>query len=272
MANELVRLAGKRALVIGGATGMGASVAQLSSGLGAEVAALDIADVTYAVAERKRIDLRDKDGVDQCLDELGGQFDIVYACAGVADGTPGIMQINFISQRHIIESLIVEGRLNVGGSVVFISSVAGLPYNLNRAAVSDFLATKNWDEANAWISEHGGTDSYSFSKQAINGYVESQAFRFLKQGLRINAVMPGPTDTPLARANASIWLGFGQAFRSQAGVSALTPERVASVMAFFASDAADGVHGTNLLVDFGHVSAAASGSYDEPGVRAMLGL
>ena len=53
-----------------------------------------------------------------------------------------------------------------------------------------------------WVDEHPGTDTYSFSKMAINVYAASAGFLLLQQGVRLNAVMPGPTDTPLARANA----------------------------------------------------------------------
>ena len=272
MSNTLFQLTGRRALVIGGASGMGAAVARLSVDLGAEIAVLDVAEITYPVAQSIRVDLRDKHSVDQALIELDGSFDVIYSCAGVADGTPGIMLINFTSQRHIVESLCARGRINKGGSIIFISSVAGLPFNLNRAPVMEFLATNGWDEAASWIDKHHGTDNYSFSKQAINGYVASQAFNLLKQGLRINAVMPGPTDTPLARANADIWLGFGQQFRSEAGIDPLTPEQIAGALAFFACDASAGVNGANLLVDYGHIPAAACDSFEDPGIKKMLGI
>ena len=54
-----------------------------------------------------------------------------------------------------------------------------------------------------------------FSKLTINTHVAQQAFPLLKKGIRINAIMPGPTDTPLARANADMWLGFGQDYATR---------------------------------------------------------
>lgn len=272
MTNELFHLNGKRALVIGGATGMGAAVAQLSGRLGAEVVVLDIAEVSYAVARSEIVDLRDKASVDRCLHVVNEAFDVIYACAGVADGTPGVMLINFISQRHILERLTDRDKVQRGASIIFISSVAGLPFHLNRPMVMRFLATNGWEEAVSWIERHSDCDSYSFSKQAINGYVESQAFALLKRGIRINAVMPGPTDTPLARKNADVWLGFGRAFREETGIEPLAPEQVAAAMVFFASDASSAVNGANLIVDHGHVSAGASGSFEEPGIKMMLGM
>ena len=272
MTRELFQLAGKRALVIGGATGMGAAAAQLSGELGAEPVVLDIAEITYPVARSERVDLSDKRSVEQALNSLDGSFDVIYACAGVAPGTPGLMLINFTSQRHIVEHLIRQGSVNKGGSIVFISSVAALPFALDRAPVEEFLATSSWEDAASWIEQRPERDDYSFSKQAVNGYVESKAFELLKQGIRINAVMPGPTDTPLARANAEIWLGFGQDFRNELGLDPLAPRQIAAAMVFLASDASSGVNGTCLLVDHGYVAAGASGSFEDPAVKMMLGM
>lgn len=272
MGIEAYRYSGKRVLVVGGATGMGAAVAQLTRELGAEVWVMDVADVSYPVNRSVEVDLRDQASVDAALAALQQPVDVVFACAGVADGTRGLMLINFIAQRHLIEALVESGRLRAGGAVVMISSVAGLPWQLNRAQVYEFLDVQGWPAAAAWIAEHPGTDSYSFSKQAINGYVARQAFALLQRGIRINAVLPGPTDTPLARANADVWLGFGRDYREAAKVETLVPEQIASVMAFLGSNAAAGVTGVTLLVDQGQVSAGMTDAFPAPMIKAMLGL
>ncbi|HEX7035083.1 MAG TPA: SDR family oxidoreductase [Pseudomonadales bacterium] len=272
MGIEAYQYSGKRVLVVGGATGMGAATAQLTRELGAEVSVLDVADVRYPVSQSIKVDLREQASVDAALDALQQPVDVVFACAGVADGTRGLMLINFIAQRHLIEALVESGRLHTGGAVVMISSVAGLPWQLNRAQVFEFLATPDWPAAAAWVAAHPGTDSYTFSKQAINGYVARQAFPLLQRGIRINAVLPGPTDTPLARANADLWLGFGRDYREAAKVDTLVPEQIASVMAFLGSSAAAGVNGVTLLVDQGQVSAGMTDAFPAPAIKAMLGL
>ena len=83
--------------------------------------------------------------------------------------------------------------------------------------MKEYLATPDFDAAVAWIEAHPERADYMFSKQAINVYVASQAFPLLQQGIRINAILPGPTDTPLARANADVWLGFGTDYRGETG-------------------------------------------------------
>lgn len=262
---------GKRVLVIGGATGMGAAAARTVTDLGGEAVVMDVADVDHPVSEAIKVDLRDRASVDQAIDALAGPVDVVFACAGVADGTAGLMLINFISQRYVIDRLVESGTLGRGGSVVMISSVAGLGWQQALPQVLEFLRADGWEAAAAWV-EANGADNYAFSKMAINAYVADAAFPLLKRGLRINAILPGPTDTPLARANADTWLTFGADYREAAGIDTLVPEQMGNVMAFLGSEAASGVNGVTLLVDAGHVSSGITGSFENPVVKMLLGI
>ena len=181
------------------------------------------------------------------------------------------MKINFIAQRHLIERLAAQGKLGRGSAVAMISSAAGMGWQNNLPQCLDFLACDNWDSASAWIEEHAGTDNYVFSKQAMSTYVAHDSFRLLRSGVRINAVLPGPTDTPLARANADVWLAFGEPFRKEVGVEPLTPEQVGDTLVFLCSDAASGITGNTLLIDYGHANATISGAYEDPGIDGLLG-
>src|SRR4051812_16495130 len=120
------RYDGKRVLVVGGATGMGSAAARTAAEAGAEVIVMDVSDVTYPVSQFIKVDLRDRASVDEAADQIDGPVDAVFSCAGVADGTPGLMLINFIAHRHLLERLIADGKLGRGSAVAFISSVAGL--------------------------------------------------------------------------------------------------------------------------------------------------
>jgi NAD(P)-dependent dehydrogenase (short-subunit alcohol dehydrogenase family) len=108
---------------------------------------------------------------------------------------------------------------------------------------------------------------------AINAYVARVAFPMLAKGIRVNAILPGPTDTPLARANADMWLTFGQGYRDATGTKFLTPEQMGSAISFLNSDAASGVSGVTLLVDSGHTMASLSGAYepDQPIMKMLAG-
>ncbi len=269
---DLINFDNKRVLVVGGATGMGAAAAQRAAALGAHTIIMDVAEVSYECGQYININLVDQASVDAAAEAVDGPLHAVLACAGVADGTPNIMLINFTSQRHLVEALVGNGKLGRGGSVGFISSNAGMGWMSNLEQVRDFLDTPDWDTAAAWVDEHEGTDTYTFSKQAVNAYVALQAFPLLQKGIRVNAIMPGPTDTPLARANAELWLGFGSGYREAAGVPTLVPQQMGDTLLFLTSDAASGINGISLLVDQGHTSASVLDVWDDPYVKVMAGM
>ena len=268
------RYDGRRALVVGGATGMGAAAARTVESLGGEAIVFDQHSVDYPVSQAVRVDIRDRAALDEALAGLSSApVQAVFAAAGVADGTPGIMRANFIAHRHIIEQLVGRGSIPRGGAICMISSVAGLGWESQMPTLIDFLSTPDYEAADSWIQAHEGTDNYSFSKQAMNCYVARQSYPLLKSGIRINAICPGPTDTPLARANAEMWLGFAQDYRDATGTPYLTPDQMGDTMVFLNSDAASGISGVNLLVDNGHSMSSLTGSW-EPGeimMRAIMG-
>ncbi|MFN8027470.1 MAG: SDR family oxidoreductase [Acidimicrobiia bacterium] len=262
MKADAYRFDGKRALVVGGATGMGAAAAELVQDLGAEVIVMDFAPVTLAGAKAINLDLRDKDAIDAALDECGGPIDALFSCAGAADGTPGIEKINFIGHRHLIETAIAKGYLRRGSAIGMISSTGGLAWRTNMDLVKEYLATPDFDSAVAWIEAHPGRADYMFSKMAINTYVAMKAFEFMKLGIRINAILPGPTDTPLARANEEVWLGFGADYRADAGIEASRPDQQAGPLVFLCSDAASYVSGEVMIVDAGWTQAGRTNVYE----------
>jgi NAD(P)-dependent dehydrogenase (short-subunit alcohol dehydrogenase family) len=264
MSAEHFRYDNERVLIVGGATGMGAAAAEAVAGLGAELVVMDVQDVDYPVSQTIKVDLRDPENVDAAVDQVDGPISAVFSCAGVADGTPGLIEINFIAHRHILERLLVDGKLANRSSVSLVSSVAGLGWENQLERALDFVATPDWEAARKWIEEHEGTDNYSFSKQAINAFVAHEAFRYRKHGVRLNAILPGPTDTPLAQANAELWLSFGVQYREQLGEGPMTAEQMGNTLAFLGSDAAAGIAGVTLLVDHGQVSSANVGSYPDP--------
>jgi len=259
---EQFRYDGKKALVVGGATGMGAAAAKTAADLGAEVIVMDYAPVDPGLGRGIQVNLADRASIDSAIDEIGGAVDALFSAAGVADG-PDLMRINFIGHRHLIERMLNGGQLRRGSAICFISSVGGIGWENDLPRLQEFLATPDFDAADAWCKAHEpeGIIHYGFSKQAINAYVATQAFPFLAKGVRINAICPGPTDTPLAQANADLWLTFAQDYRDATGVQVHTPEQMANVMAFLNSDAAAGVNGVTLLVDYGHVMASSTGSF-----------
>jgi NAD(P)-dependent dehydrogenase (short-subunit alcohol dehydrogenase family) len=271
MGIEAWRFDGKRALVVGGATGMGAAAAQVIQDLGAEVVVMDYADVTQAGAKAIKLDLRDQASIDAAVDECGGPVHALLACAGVADGTPGIEKVNFIGHRHLIDRMVNEGKMPPGSAIAMISSVAGLGWENDLATLGEYLDTPDFETAAKWIETHPDKANYMWAKQAICAYVARQAYPFLKKGIRINAIQPGPTDTPLARANADLWLGFAQDYRDAVGIPPSSPEEQANVLVFLCSPAASHVNGVSIITDAGYVSAGLTDAFDAPFIKMMMG-
>jgi NAD(P)-dependent dehydrogenase (short-subunit alcohol dehydrogenase family) len=237
---------GKRAVVVGGATGMGAACAELVLDAGAEVVVLDRAEITQAGVKAIQVDMSDKASIEAATVEVGGPVDALFSCAGVADGTPGIERINFLGHRHMIELMLASGALRSGSSIGMISSAAGFGWEQNLegpGGVEEYLDIADFDEASRWAIENNHAD-YLWSK-----------------GIRINAILPGPTNTPLARANAELWLTFGQDYRDELGVEASTPLDQAYPLVFLCSDAARAIAGVTLVTDIGYFASGMGKSY-----------
>jgi NAD(P)-dependent dehydrogenase (short-subunit alcohol dehydrogenase family) len=257
---DAFRYDGKRVLVVGAASGMGAAVAALAQDAGAEVVGADFAEVTLPGAKAIHMNLADAASIDAAVDECGGPVHALFSCAGVADGTPGIEKINFIGHRRVIDLLVDRGILGRGAAIGFISSAAGLGWEPNLPQLKEYLDIADFDAAAEWAQQHGKAD-YMWSKQAICAYVAREAMSLLKRGIRINAICPGPTDTPLAQANKDVWLGFGADYRTEVGVEAATPLEQAYPLVFLCSDAASAITGTTVISDAGYFSSAVTESF-----------
>lgn len=253
---------GRRALVVGGATGMGAAAAALVKDAGAEVIVMDRAAVELDGVTSLHIDMSDRASIDGAVKDLGGPIDALFSCAGVADGTPGLERINFIGHRHMIDGLRAAGLLPRGSAIGFISSSAGLGWEANLDVVQEFLAIKDFDEATKWCVDNGKSD-YLFSKLAVCTYVAQESFSLLKEGIRINAILPGPTDTPLAQANKEMWLGFGADYRAEVGIEASTALEQAYPLVFLNSPAASGVTGITMVTDSGYLAAGVTETFPD---------
>jgi NAD(P)-dependent dehydrogenase (short-subunit alcohol dehydrogenase family) len=155
---------------------------------------------------------------------------------------------------------------------VAFSSGNDVPTNAQGVTVgTEALDQTDWESAARWIAAHERMDNYMFSKQAINTYVAHEAFQLLRLGIRINAILPGPTDMPLARANADQWLRFSADYRHAGGIDTLQADQVANVMTFLCSDAARDINGVTVLVDNGHVASGLTGSFEAPLIKMLLG-
>jgi NAD(P)-dependent dehydrogenase (short-subunit alcohol dehydrogenase family) len=266
---DAFRFDGKRALVVGGATGMGAAAAELIQDAGAEVLVMDYADVKLKGAKAIKVNLAERDSIDTALGEVDGPIHALLSCAGVADGTPGIERINFVGHRYLLDKLIDADQLPRGSAVGMISSAAGLGWEANLEQLKELMALTDWDDQVKWIEQQGWAD-YMHMKQAMCAYVASHAYPLLKKGIRINAICPGPTDTPLAQANAEMWLGFASDYRADTGIEAHSPLEQAYALVFLCSEAAKAISGQTLVSDAGYLMSGVTESY--PAAKDVAGF
>jgi NAD(P)-dependent dehydrogenase (short-subunit alcohol dehydrogenase family) len=264
---DAFRYDGRRAVVAGGATGMGAAVVDVLVDAGATVIAMDRAEITRDDVTAVSLDLSDKASIDAAVDGLDGPIDALFSCAGVADGTPGLERINFIGHRHMIDRMVDKELLGRGSAIGMISSAAGFGWEENLHNVEKYLEVRDFDAATAWAQEHGRTD-YLWSKLTVNAFVAQEAMPLLKKGIRINATLPGPTRTPLAQANADTWLTFAEDYRAEVGIEASTPLEQAYPLVFLCSPAASGITGVTVVSDAGYFSSGTSKAY-QPAVDAV---
>ena len=237
--NELFSLAGKRAFITGGTSGIGRAVAEAFVTQGAIVVVADITNGTAVAkeigAEFVSVDVSDEASLRKALQEAvrlcGGNFDTVVLNAGVGDVGPTfekteqtlIEKVTKINHWGVLYGLKhAPVHMNDDGSIVSTSSMAAF-INLPGAGV------------------------YSAGKRAVTSMTEMSALELGARGIRVNCVCPGYTATALGSGEEGQKLC--EAFTALGRVA--TVDDMAGVYVFLASDASSYMTGQSLKVDGG---------------------
>jgi 2-keto-3-deoxy-L-fuconate dehydrogenase len=231
-------LAGKRALVTGAGSGIGAAVARKLAAEDAEVIVADLSPEAVADelgAQALVLDVRDEEQVASSM----GDLDVLVNVAGIGSTTnapettlkvwENVFAVNargtFLCCKHAIPGMAARG----GGSIVNIASVAGLIGLRNRAA-------------------------YSASKGAVIALTRALAVDHVADGIRVNAVAPGTVDSPWVRRLVEDVGESIDALRARQPMGRLgTPEEIADAVVYLA--AAEFVTGSVLVIDGGLTAA-----------------
>ena len=187
-------------LMTGGASGVGEATAKLLVERGHKVVSLDIKPSRNGDITNHEVDLSDPARIDAVVGKLEGKFSSLLNVAGVpmAVGNELTMRVNFFGLRYLTEK--VWDRIADGGTVVNVASIAGNNWRKRRGYLKELMDTKGFDDGVAWWTaneEAVGTDSYTFSKEAVVLYTMVLAGKGLSRGIRVNDVGPGPVDTPI---------------------------------------------------------------------------
>lgn len=264
------RYDGKRALVVGCYSGMGAATANIVQSLGGEVHGVDYREPDYELASFTSCDLREPAEIAAMTSALEGPIDCLFYCAGLPQTHPplDVMKVNFAAMRAVVEG--IEPLIPSGGSVAIISSNAGIQFMEHMAEINRLLGTEGFEGAMAWCEANLETvaDGYMFSKEAIIVYTMLHAQEVVGRGIRVNCISPGPTQTPMMpEFEKATGAELIDAFRGPMGRRA-EPEEMGWPLAFLNSDSASFITGVNLLVDAGFVAGVTTGAID---VEALLG-
>ena len=230
--------AGKRVLVTGAGSGIGAAVAQQFAAAGAELIVADLQPDPVAGelgARALQLDVRDEAQVAPAMSEL----DVLVNVAGIGSTTTApdtslevwdnVFAVNargtFLCCKHAIPGMIARG----GGAIVNVASVAALVGLRNRAA-------------------------YCASKGAVVALTRALAVDHVGDGIRVNAVAPGTVDSPWVRRLVDETGESIDALRARQPLGRLgMPDEIADAVLYLA--AAEFVTGSVLVIDGGLTAA-----------------
>jgi len=256
---------GKRIIVSGAASGMGAATTAILVDLGAEVHALDIKKPDMSgLASFTECDLRDPEQIDAAINRIGKIVNNLFNCAGLPNTFPGldVMLVNFCGLRHLTEQVIPM--MPEGSAIASISSTAGIGWIPNLPTLLPLITSADFAAARAWCEEDPAriANAYGTSKEAINAYTAYRSHALAQQGIRINCLNPGPTDTPMMpefeKANGK---AFMDNFPIPLGRHATAAEQ-AWPLVFLGSPRASFVTGIALDADGGFVGSLYTGQVD----------
>ncbi|WP_432041146.1 SDR family NAD(P)-dependent oxidoreductase [Streptomyces cadmiisoli] len=238
---------GMRALVTGGASGIGRATAELLAGRGARVAVLDLDPSTVdkpllAYAADVTDDASVREAIAAAVTDLGGQgvLDVLVNNAGI--GAQGTVEDNDDAEWHRVLDVNVVGMVRC--------TRAALPHlrASSRAAIVNTCSIA----ATAGLPQRA---LYSASKGAVQSLTLAMAADHVREGIRVNCVNPGTVDTPwIARLldAADDPAAERAALRARQPTGRLvTPAEVAGAIAHLASPLSGATTGTVLAVDGG---------------------
>jgi 2-hydroxycyclohexanecarboxyl-CoA dehydrogenase len=237
-------LAGRTAVVTGGAGGIGRAICADLAALGARVV---VADLDLAAAEETakslnrscaalQVDLGDPEDIDRFATEVG-DVDILVHNAGVSivesfvESDPAdwdlMWRINLRAPMHLTRALLPGMTERGWGRLIFISS----------------------DGARAGS---GGEGAYAATKSGLFGLAKTLAREAAKGGVTSNIVCPGPTDTPMVRAVSDRHPGLLDKLAKQIPLRRIgRPDDIAGIVAFLCTDRAEYITGQTLSVSGG---------------------
>lgn len=250
-------MAPRRIVVTGAASGIGLALARRLLAAGNAVIGLDRAPCPPEITTAVRVDLADADAVRAAASGVTGPLHGIANVAGVPGTAPAptVLGVNILGARVLTETLLP--RLEEGGAVVNVASVAAHRNTLDATALAELLEAEHSADLTAWLTRHplSGPEAYDTSKAAMVSWTGELAARLLARRVRAVSVSPGPIDTPIL-GDFRATMGADRLEQSAALVGRHgTADEVAGVVAFLLGPDASWVNGIDVLVEGGLYAA-----------------
>jgi NAD(P)-dependent dehydrogenase (short-subunit alcohol dehydrogenase family) len=248
---DLFRLDGKRAVVVGAGSGIGREAARALAAHGAEVVCAD-RDAEAAAATRAgtpyALDVLDRDAVRAAATELGAVDVLVFTAA--TNVRKRLLDYADTEFDRVVD-------LNLRASFDLVRAFGGPMAERGRGSIVGFTSIRA-------VTVEPGQGVYAATKAGLVQLLRTAAAELGPRGVRVNAIAPGVVETPLtSQIRADPAWEAAYATKSALGRWA-QPSELAGAVVYLASDAASFVTGSVLTVDGGWT--AVDGRFDPPGL------
>lgn len=246
-------LKGKTLIVTGCASGIGLETARLCKAWGATVLGVDRTMTHEHVDELYRADLSDPQMIRQLVQALPAGVNGIANIAGLPPTAPAelVLKVNLVGLKAFTLGMVPK--LADGAAIVNLASLAGFDWANRISSIHD-SEQLDFDGVADFVRNHdageAGGRSYFFSKEALVAWTLKNRWTWRERGIRMNAVSPGPVDTPIL-GDFIKTLGARAEEDMRVMERPGTPADIAPVVAFLLSDQSGWIRGANLPVDGG---------------------
>lgn len=250
---------GKVCVVTGAASGIGLATARMLVECGAQVYAIDKnAILIPGVTKFIKADLSNKLSIDAAFTIIPEKIDCFFGVAGLSGAITNYFTtftVNYIANVYITETYL-QKRMDTGAAIAYVTSTGGLNWEKYSKEYMKFIKAKTWEEMTNVLHNQAkfetlGVMAYPLSKRAMNYYTSIKSIELGARGIRVNAILPGSTNTGMKR-EFEAEAGGEKNLLEHTGVAnrLATPEEIAEPLLFLNSRMARFISGELIIVDY----------------------